>query len=178
MYACCIYILSLYCMSYISYIIVYNKNISLLDKLMYDDLNLHMTDQGDGTVMILAEGRWRRRRSLLRSLSMHPSPTSRSYSNVYVFISASYLILQVPGFIQVRHQMAILLFLGMTAVCAMRQNVSVAMVAMVNGSYVTYDEPLGNESSEGVETCAASLATNSTTEETVIPKIYWYYFKM
>ncbi|XP_030843246.1 sialin-like [Strongylocentrotus purpuratus] len=79
----------------------------------------------------------------------------------------------IPGFIQVRHQMAILVFLGMTAVCAMRQNVSVAMVAMVNGSYVTYDEPLGNESLEGVETCAESLAVNSTTEQTSSGEFLW-----
>ncbi|XP_030829832.1 sialin-like [Strongylocentrotus purpuratus] len=79
----------------------------------------------------------------------------------------------IPGFIQVRHQMAILIFLGMTAVCAMRQNVSVAMVAMVNGSYVTYDEPLGNESLEGVETCSESLAVNSTTEQTSSGEFLW-----
>ncbi|XP_041471419.1 sialin-like [Lytechinus variegatus] len=79
----------------------------------------------------------------------------------------------IPGFIQVRHQMAILIFLGMTAVCAMRQNVSVAMVAMVNESYVTHDDQIGNESQQGIETCAASPTANSSTEQTRSGDFLW-----
>ncbi|XP_071509215.1 sialin-like [Diadema antillarum] len=50
----------------------------------------------------------------------------------------------------------------MTAVCAMRQNVSVAMVAMVNDTYVT-QQVSRNGSVETFQTCQQNADTNNTS---------------
>ncbi|XP_072175685.1 putative inorganic phosphate cotransporter [Diadema setosum] len=76
------------------------------------------------------------------------------------------MFLAVPGIVHTRHQLGILVFLGMTVICAMRQNVSVAMVAMVNDTYVTR-RVSWNGSMDTLDTCQQNVDPNTTsvTEE-------------
>ena len=72
--------------------------------------------------------------------------------------------LLAPGCIQVRHQLAFNAFLAMTFAVSMRQNISVAMVAMVN-STVVVQGPRVNGSLEDVEICSGNVAIGNSTEK-------------
>ena len=57
------------------------------------------------------------------------------------------------------------MFLAMTVICAMRQNVSVALEAMVS---VSYSSDPGSDNETGIVTCSAN--DDSTTESEEVSK--------
>lgn len=71
-----------------------------------------------------------------------------------MFASNTMYFIFTAGLIPVRYQLCVLSFIGLTSLGAMRQSVGVAMVVMVNTSYVGYERTEGHiASSDDVLSC-------------------------